>query len=165
LAPTFVGDFDLKGSELRSNAINRIGNLLIPNENYCKFEDWIIPILDEMLEEQKKNNLIWSPSKMITKLGQKIVDKGSICYWAAINQIPIFCPAIIDGSIGDMIYSHSFKNPGLIIDVVQDIRRINSISMKAQKAGMIVIGGGVVKHHICNANLMVTLIFINFYFY
>lgn len=27
--------------------------------------------------------------------------------------------------------------------------------MKAVKSGMIIIGGGVVKHHICNANLMV----------
>lgn len=28
------------------------GNLLVPNDNYCKFEDWIIPIFDEMLKEQ-----------------------------------------------------------------------------------------------------------------
>lgn len=31
----------------------RIGNLLVPNDNYCKFEDWLIPILDQMLLEQK----------------------------------------------------------------------------------------------------------------
>ena len=30
-----------------------IGNLLVPNDNYCKFEDWVMPILDKMLEEQK----------------------------------------------------------------------------------------------------------------
>ena len=24
----------------------------MPNDNYCKFEDWIIPIFDEMLKEQ-----------------------------------------------------------------------------------------------------------------
>lgn len=29
------------------------------------------------------------------------------------------------------------------------------MAMKAVKSGMIIIGGGVVKHHICNANLMV----------
>ncbi len=33
--------------------LNRIGNLLVPNENYCKFEDWIMPIFDCMLDEQK----------------------------------------------------------------------------------------------------------------
>ncbi|XP_057535265.1 deoxyhypusine synthase-like [Amaranthus tricolor] len=52
LAPTFKGDFSLPGAQLRSKLLNRIGNLLVPNENYCKFEDWIIPIFDKMLEEQ-----------------------------------------------------------------------------------------------------------------
>merc|ERR1711957_213839 len=28
--------------------------------------------------------------------------------------------AITDGSIGDMIYFHSYQNPGLIVDVVED---------------------------------------------
>lgn len=35
--------------------------------------------------------------------------------------------------------------------------------MKAVKSGMIIIGGGVVKHHICNANLMVKKKKINKY--
>lgn len=52
LASTYKGDFYLPGAALRSKGLNRIGNLLVPNENYCKFEDWIIPIFDKMLEEQ-----------------------------------------------------------------------------------------------------------------
>ena len=53
LAPTYLGEFSLRGKELRKKGINRIGNLLVPNDNYCKFEDWIMPILDSMLQEQK----------------------------------------------------------------------------------------------------------------
>lgn len=53
LGHTYKGDFSLSGAFLRSKGLNRIGNLYIPNANYCKFEDWIIPILDQMLEEQK----------------------------------------------------------------------------------------------------------------
>ena len=52
LAATYKGDFYLSGAHLRSKGLNRIGNLLVPNENYCKFEDWIIPIFDQMLKEQ-----------------------------------------------------------------------------------------------------------------
>ena len=55
LAPTFLGDFALSGKHLRQKGINRIGNLLVPNDNYCKFEEWFMPILDDMLEEQKKH--------------------------------------------------------------------------------------------------------------
>ena len=54
LAPTFLGDFSLDGKSLRANGINRIGNLLVPNDNYCKFEEWLTPILDQMLLEQKQ---------------------------------------------------------------------------------------------------------------
>jgi deoxyhypusine synthase len=52
LGPTYLADFELNGSELRKNGMNRIGNLVVPNDNYCKFEDWVIPILDKLLEEQ-----------------------------------------------------------------------------------------------------------------
>jgi deoxyhypusine synthase len=65
LAPTYLGDFALKGSELREKGINRIGNLLVPNENYCLFEDWLKPHLNTMLELQKTKGKIWTPSKII----------------------------------------------------------------------------------------------------
>jgi deoxyhypusine synthase len=52
-----------------------------------------------------------------------------------------------------MIYFHSYRNPGLIIDVVGDIRLINTKAAFAKKSGIIILGGGVIKHHICNANL------------
>ena len=53
LAPTFLGDFRLPGKELRMKGLNRIGNLIAPNNNYIKFEEWLMPILDDLLEEQK----------------------------------------------------------------------------------------------------------------
>uniref|UniRef100_A0A2S2QFW8 deoxyhypusine synthase n=1 Tax=Sipha flava TaxID=143950 RepID=A0A2S2QFW8_9HEMI len=151
LAPTFVGDFQLKGSILREDGINRIGNLLVPNNNYCQFENWVMPILDKMLEEQ---DIAWTPSKIIERLGLEINDEQSICYWAAKNKIPIFCPALTDGSLGDMMYFHSYRNPGLIIDILKDLRRLNTMAVKAANSGIIIIGGGLIKHHICNANMM-----------
>jgi deoxyhypusine synthase len=154
LAPTYLGDFALKGSELRKKGLNRIGNLLVPNNNYCKFEDWILPIFDKMLEEQKEKNMIWTPSSMIHRLGQEINDESSVYYWTSKNNIPVYCPAITDGSLGDMIYFHSYKNPGLIIDIAADIRNMNNEAVFAKKTGMIILGGGIIKHHICNANLM-----------
>lgn len=41
-----------------------------------------------------KNNNIYSPSKMIKLMGEKIDNKESVYYWAAKNDIPVFCPAI-----------------------------------------------------------------------
>lgn len=78
----------------------------------------------------------------------------SVYYWAAKNNIPVFCPALTDGSLGDMLYFHSYKRPELIVDIVRDIREINDIAVRSHATGQIILGGGVVKHHTCNANLM-----------
>ncbi|XP_077591469.1 deoxyhypusine synthase [Stigmatopora nigra] len=154
LANTYLGDFSLPGKELRLRGINRIGNLLVPNDNYCKFEDWLIPILDQMLLEQNTEGTHWTPSKMIHRLGKEINNTDSVYYWAYKNNIPVFSPALTDGSLGDMLYFHSYKNPGLILDIVEDIRRLNTQAVHAKKSGMIILGGGLVKHHVANANLM-----------
>jgi len=155
LAPTYLGDFNLNGEDLRRRGLNRIGNLLVPNQNYCLFEDWIYPVLNQMLKEQVEENTIWTPSKMIHRFGREIDNPESVYYWAYKNDIPVFCPALTDGSIGDMIYFHSYKSETkLIVDIAGDIKRINDIAVYAKKTGVIILGGGVVKHHICNANLM-----------
>ncbi|KAM3656291.1 deoxyhypusine synthase isoform 2-T2 [Ammospiza maritima maritima] len=154
LAPTYIGDFHLWGRDLRENGINRIGNLLVPNDNYCKFEDWLMPILDRMVDEQDTQGVRWTPSRMIARLGKEINNPESICYWAQKNNIPVLSPALTDGSLGDMIFFHSYKRPGLVLDIVEDLRLINTQAIFAHKTGMIILGGGLVKHHIANANLM-----------
>ncbi|KAK1385416.1 Deoxyhypusine synthase [Heracleum sosnowskyi] len=156
LAPTYKGDFSLDGAALRSKGLNRIGNLLVPNDNYCKFEDWIIPIFDQMLEEQTAKGVLWTPSKLIAHLGKEINHESSYLYWAYKNNVSVYCPGLTDGSLGDMLYFHSFRNPGLVVDLVQDIRAMNGEAVHAspRKTGMIILGGGLPKHHICNANMM-----------
>jgi deoxyhypusine synthase len=161
LAPTYLGSFATPGASLRAKGMNRIGNLVVPNSNYCAFEDWIVPILDKLLAEQEASKrssdpLHWTPSKVISRLGQEIDDERSVYYWAYKNDIPVFCPALTDGSLGDMLYFHTYKSSPeqLRIDIVEDIRRINTIAVRAKRAGMIILGGGVIKHHIANACLM-----------
>ncbi|NWV19372.1 DHYS synthase, partial [Origma solitaria] len=116
---------------------------------------------------------------MIARLGKEINNPESICYWAQKNNIPMLSPALTDGSLGDMIFFHSYKHPGLVLDIVEgecplrdppgvppgirgcpdhpcaaDLRLINTQAIFARKTGMIILGGGLVKHHIANANLM-----------
>ena len=67
MASTYLGDFTLKGRELREKGINRIGNLLVPNNNYCKFEDWLMPILNQMVKEQKEEVCEKKLSRIVTK--------------------------------------------------------------------------------------------------
>ena len=142
-----LGDFNLNGSELRDKGINRAGNVLIPNSRYVKFEEWILPILKKHKTDLK------TPSDLIKLLGKEIDNKESVYYWAQKNNIPVFCPAIMDGSLGDMLYFFKKSNPDFKLDLVAHTEELNDSSMGRDKTGMIILGGGVIKHAICNANL------------
>jgi len=72
----------MPGKELREGGLNRIGNLVVPNDNYCSFEDWLTPILDKMLEEQESKGEKWTPSRLIRRLGKEINNEESVLYWA-----------------------------------------------------------------------------------
>ena len=158
LAPTFLTDsFSYDGREARQKGQNRIGNLILPNNNYCKFEDFLRPVIEKMVEEQNKDSSVnWTPSKLVWRLGKEINNEESVYYWCFKNEIPVFCPAITDGSIGDVLYFSSYNTPSgwspLRLDLLQDIVSLNNLAAFAKKTGMVILGGGLVKHHICNAN-------------
>ena len=154
LADHQVGSFTTPGNEMRAKGLNRIGNMLVANDNYSLFEEWIAPILDVMHDEQDKDGVVWTPSKIIHRLGKEMNNEDSVYYWAYKNNIPVFCPSITDGSIGDMFYFHAYKRPGFIIDIVQDVVLVDDIAIKSRRAGAIIVGGSTPKHHCLNANMM-----------
>ncbi len=150
LGDFILGDFRANGKKLREDGINRIGNIFVPNNRYVKFEEFLQPLL----EEAYKKNKIISPSDLIWMAGEKIDNEESICYWAWKNKIRIFCPAIQDGALGDNIYFFKYKRKDFIIDVTEDIKKLNDITIGLKKSGIIILGAGVIKHSILNANML-----------
>lgn len=143
-----IGKFSSSGEMLREKGVNRIGNILVPNSRYLRFESWIMPIL----EKHKNETLL--PSQLIKILGEEINNEKSIYYWAAKNNIPVYCPAIMDGSLGDMIYFFKHQgNKNFNLEITNDTIELNDSNVGKEKTGMIVLGSGVIKHSICNANL------------
>ncbi len=153
LKPFLLGDFRLDGAELRRKGINRIGNILVPNDRYIEFEKIFTPLLKQLNDEQKKTGKIATPSEICRQLGEK-GDETSILYWAAKHGIPVFCPGITDGSIGDMIFFFKSENPGFKLDVSDDIVTLTDMVLDAKETGAIILGGSLPKHHIMNANMM-----------
>lgn len=149
-----LGDFRANGSELRKKGINRIGNIYAPNNRYVEFEEFIQPILEELYNEQKKTGKVICPSDLIWKLGEKINNKESIYYWAWKNNIRIYCPTITDGALGDNIYFFKFKHNDFVLDIAEDTKRLNDATIGLKKSAVIVLGAGVVKHSILNANML-----------
>lgn len=126
------------------------------DEQDKKWIEWAKAVgkLDSVENENLPKKFVWTPSKVIHRLGKEINNEDSVLYWAAKNDIPVFCPALTDGSVGDMLYFHSYKRSGFVLDINEDIRGINDLAVRSHATGMIILGGGLVKHHTCNANLM-----------
>ncbi|MEM2916632.1 MAG: deoxyhypusine synthase [Candidatus Woesearchaeota archaeon] len=154
IKPFILGRFDADGKELRKKGINRAGNIYIPNSRYCRFEDFFMPLLEKLAQEQKETGQILTPSELVWRLGKEINNPESIYYWAQKNQIPVYCPAITDGSIGDMLYFFSFKHPEFRLDIARDMKKYNDFTLNAKKTGLIILGASLIKHSILNANML-----------
>ncbi len=154
LGDFYLGSFRASGKDLREKGVNRIGNIFVSNNRYIEFESFLQPILEELWQEQSKKKRVCTASELIWKIGEKIGDEKSICYWAWKNKIKIYCPAIGDGAIGDNIYFFNSKRPQFKIDLVGDIKEFNDSTVGLKKSGVIILGSGIVKHSILNANML-----------
>lgn len=154
LKPFVLGSFRMDGKELRRKGINRIGNILVPNDRYVAFEGFMKKFLKELYDLQKKTGKAITPSEFIRELGRAVDDESSILYWAYKNNIPVICPALTDGSIGDMIFFFKHEYPDFRIEITDDMMLMNNLAMDAKETGAIILGGALPKHHILNANMM-----------
>lgn len=151
--PFILGNFRADGVKLRKKGINRIGNIFAPNERYIWFEKFFQPILADFYKKQKETGHIHTASEMIHEMGKRITDESSVYYWASKNGIPVFCPAFMDGAIGDNVYFFGYDKPEFKIDITKDHHDFLELTLSAEETGIIVLGAGLVKHTILNANM------------
>lgn len=145
-----IASFAEDDVELHEQGINRVGNVTIQNESYMNFEDAISPILATLYEKQKR----WPVSELLREIGLLLDDAHSILYQAAKNDVPIFCPAITDGSLGFHLYLFQQKHPDFIVDVVKDFGNILFASTHDEKKAVVALGGSISKHHAILATLL-----------
>jgi deoxyhypusine synthase len=145
-----IGHFNADDVELHEKGVNRIGNILVNNESYMKFEDMIMPILDKLYCIKKR----WAVSDLLKEIGLMLDDDNSILSQAAKNNVPIFCPAITDGALGFHLYLFQQKHNDFIVDVVQDFGNILFVTNHDEKKGVIALGGSISKHHAILSTLL-----------
>ncbi len=143
------GSFDNNDLELHRSEVNRLGNILISNSNYVLLEEKVVPVLKHCA----KNN-ITAPSKIIEEFASVLDDENSILYQCKKNNIPIFCPGLIDSAIGLQSYFIKQQNIPLIVDTSADLLRLGRIVLDSEKTGAIILGGGISKHHTIASNIL-----------
>jgi deoxyhypusine synthase len=140
----YKGSFIMSDAKLRKKNINRLGNVLVPNESYgIIIEKKMQELLQSLHEEGVKEV---SSAHLCREIGKRICNESAILYWAAKNDIPVFVPGITDGAVGYQTWlfsqDHDFK-----LNLLKDSGQLSDIVFSAKKSGALLIGGGISKHH------------------
>jgi len=140
----FKGSFVMNDAKLREEGINRLGNVLVPNDSYgIIIEKKMQTLLGNLWKEGVKEV---SSSQFCREIGLRTCNESSILYWAARNNIPVFVPGITDGAVGYQTWlfsqDHDFR-----LNLLKDSGQLNDIVYTAKKTGALLVGGGISKHH------------------
>ncbi len=140
----YKGSFVMNDTKLREEGINRLGNVLVPNDSYgIIIEEKMQTLLESLWKEGVKEV---SSSQFCREIGSRICNETSILYWAARNNIPVFVPGITDGAVGYQTWlfsqDHDFR-----LNLLKDSGQLNDIVYTAKKTGALLVGGGISKHH------------------
>jgi deoxyhypusine synthase len=145
LAPYYHGDFNLDDIALHRDGINRLGNIVMPRDNYGKaLEDKVGPILNELWREGKKD---FSTRELLWEFGSRL-GQDSILHWCSKKEIPIYVPGITDGAFGYQLWSFWQEHKDFKVDSFKDEDELAELVFKASKTGGLIIGGGISKHHL-----------------
>lgn len=140
----YKGSFVMNDSKLHQEGVNRLGNVLVPNDSYGTIiEQKIQGLLQDLYNEGKREV---SASQLVREIGLRCCNDSSILYWAAKNNISVFVPGIVDGAVGYQMWLFS-QDHDLKLNLLKDEGELNNIVFDAKKSGALIVGGGISKHH------------------
>ncbi len=141
----YKGSFVMSDSKLHQEGVNRLGNVLVPNDSYgIIIEEKIQKMLNDLYQEGKHE---LSTAELSKEIGLRCCNETSILYWAAKNDIPVFVPGITDGAVGYQLWFFSQDHKDFRINLLKDEGELSNMIFDSQKSGALIIGGGISKHH------------------
>ncbi|NMJ76624.1 deoxyhypusine synthase [Nanohaloarchaea archaeon] len=151
-----MGEWDADEAELREKGVNRLGNIFVPSEHYIRLEEWLNSnVFPDLFEDGAV-----TPTTVAEKLGEEVADdpeldgSDSVMRHAYENDIPVFCPALIDAEIGNfMFYYRQEENPDAGIEILEDWDNLIHEALEAENTGIIAVGDGIPKHQAIMSNL------------
>ena len=150
----YHGAFELDDVELGEQGLNRLGNVIVPNECYGEIlEQSVLPWLEEIEKERREINPEnpwhgFGSVELCWAFGDRIQDENSLLYWAAKHRIPIVIPGLSDGSIGAQLFMHRQRSPDFMIDFLADEQILSDLTWTCEESHALMVGGGISKHHV-----------------
>ena len=140
----YKGSFIMNDAKLHEQGINRLGNVLVPNDSYGTIiEEKMQALLQDLWREGIREV---SASQLCREIGLRCCNESSILYWAARNDIPVYVPGITDGAVGYQTWFFS-QDHGFKLNLLKDEGELSDLMFTTKKTGALIIGGGISKHH------------------
>ena len=142
-----LGTFEVDDNKLKEMDIYRLGNIFIGSEQYgLTVEKYFAEIMNDIYKS-KDYKTEYSPSELLREFGKRMKDPDSIIRQAYLNNVPMYCPGIVDGAFGTQIalfsQDHNFK-----LNLLKDELELSNISFDNKVTGALMLGGGISKHHV-----------------
>ncbi len=142
----YEGDFHMDDKSLRRGEVHRLGNVLIPFDNYGSIiQEKTREFLKKLYGEGVRSI---STHEFSRRLGVFIGRDTSILTTAAEKDVKIIVPAPYDGAVGYNIWVFQQFHKDFGLDMYSDEKLLMDTVYEAVKTGGVIIGGGVSKHHL-----------------
>jgi deoxyhypusine synthase len=147
----FMGSPVLDDAALAAERIDRVYDTLASEDEFCKNDEWIAAFV------LKLERRPYTSRELLYKLGEHLWQETGhhgILTAAYRANIPIFCPAIADSSIGMGLSQarHRDQTAGLV-DVIGDIIESANVVIRKPSTATVVLGGGTPKNFINQASV------------
>jgi deoxyhypusine synthase len=146
--PYYHGEWNLDDVELHRKGLYRLGNLVIPEGNYGPVvERFVQPLLRKLW---KGGTRALSTKDLVWAIGDALGPTrgaGSIARAAFDRKVPVFVPGITDGAVGSQLWLFWQDHKGLSVDLMGDEQGLSDLVYGAKRAGAVMLGGGISKHH------------------
>jgi deoxyhypusine synthase len=141
---------------LREEEIDRIYNVYLPQEHFAAFEyhlrDEVFPAFEETASIREFTDELGRANAAVNEREDVTEDPG-IAAAAHECDVPIYCPAIQDSVLGLQAWMRS-RVSEFSLDALADMTHLNRLAQEADRAGALVVGGGVPKNYVLQTMLV-----------
>ena len=147
----FVGSPRVDDGDLQGHHIDRVYDTFVDEDEFIDNDRWIADFVATLPSRPL------SSREFLHRLGGHLwreTEGDGILTAAYRAQVPVFCPAIADSSLGMGISQGHVRAPDAgMVDVIADIAESANLVIRRRQTGSVVLGGGTPKNFINQASV------------
>jgi len=142
--------------QLRDEEVDRIYNVYLPQEHFALFEEHlraeVFPELERTVSIQELTAELGRANAAVNDR-EGIDEAPGVAATAFEHDVPVYCPAIQDSILGLQAWMYS-QTTDFELAALSDMTTITDQAFDADRAGALVVGGGVPKNFVLQTMLV-----------